>query len=51
MAMLHKRDEPSYYNIVDEDGTIIATAPKSKILQMKAKLQKKLNKKLTVETA
>ncbi len=47
MTMMSQKDKPTYYNIVgSQSGTVIATAPKSKVIQVHSKLQKQYGEKL-----
>lgn len=49
MAMLNTKDKPTYYQIVTESGDVIATAPKSKVMQLKKKLQAERGEKLSIQ--
>jgi hypothetical protein len=48
-AQMHKPDKPSYYEIVDETGKVLATVSKSKALQTKSKLEQETGKKLELK--
>jgi hypothetical protein len=44
MAMIGKKDKPTYYNIVgSQSGAVIATAPASKVLKLRKQLQEQYN--------
>lgn len=44
MSMLNQKDKPTYYNIVGKkSGAVIATAPASKVLKLRKKLQEQYN--------
>jgi len=49
MAMIGTRDKPSHYRIVTANGDTVAVAPKSKVLSLRAKLQKERGEKLELE--
>jgi hypothetical protein len=50
MAMIGKRDKPTYYSIVGEQSrTIVATAPASRVMQVCKKLQAQYGEKLLIE--
>ena len=49
MAQMHKRDAPTYYDIKDKDGRIVATAPASKVVAERRKLEKETGKVLRIE--
>jgi hypothetical protein len=49
MAMLHKRDKPSYYDIVNEDGHVFDTVPKSKVLKRLKELEQVFKIKLQMK--
>jgi hypothetical protein len=51
MAMLGRRDAPTFYNILDKDGRVVATVAKSKALAEKRKFQEKTGEPHTIELA
>lgn len=40
MTMLHRRDKPTYYELLDRTGKVVATVPRSKLLKRKAELER-----------
>lgn len=49
MAMTHAKDKPTYYNIVNkQSGAVIATAPASKVMQLRRKLQQESKEELEI---
>lgn len=49
MAMASKKDQPTYYNIIGEQSkSVIAIASGSKVLKVRAQLQKDYSEKLIV---
>jgi hypothetical protein len=50
MAMMSKRDKPTYYNIIDPvTKVIVATAPRSKVQALHKKLQHELGRTFAME--
>lgn len=49
MAMMNERDQPTYYNVVDENGAVLGSASKSKIIALKIRLERETQKKLQIE--
>lgn len=50
MSMMSPKDKPTFYRIVDaETKELVATASKTKVLQLRAKLQRELGKSLEIE--
>lgn len=48
MAQFHKRDEATYYNLVDANGKVVGTAAKSQIIKLKKQLQADRKEKLQI---
>lgn len=49
MAMIGTKDKPTYYNIVGkQSGAVLATAPASKVIQLKKKLQQESKEELEI---
>lgn len=49
MAMVSKKDSPTYYNIVGEQsGKVVATASGSRALKVRKQLQKDYDEKLII---
>lgn len=49
MAMLHKRDKPTYYKIVDSDGKVHGVAAKSKVVKLLRLLAKQAGRPLFIK--
>jgi hypothetical protein len=49
MAMMHKRDEPAYYHVVDSHGTIVVyRVAKSKVFAAKRDAERRVGEKLKI---
>lgn len=48
MAMMGNRDKPTFYKIVNAKGETVARASRTKVLALRAKMQKETGEKLEV---